>query len=583
MEVRTTVSVIFKTSKTSKALVADLKNLGQDFEWYPTTDEIMDLVKKDMMKEYKTLEYNQVTGKNDYILGSVAVLDCGAGDGRVVKNLSNGGDSFAIEKSTKLIEAMSKDIFIIGTDFFQSTLIDKKVDVIFCNPPYSEYESWATKIITECNCKSVYLVIPQRWKKSKLIEVALKTRGVKHKVLGSYNFLNAERKARAVVEVVVITMVVDRYDENDPFDSWFDTNFKLKADRVVDSEYTESVKQAETLKEKLSGQLTKGRGVVQVLVELYGQEMEHLQKMFLSVCELDPDVLKELNVSSTGLKAALKQRVVGLKAKYWQELFGNYSKITYRLTHASRKTMLDKLIENTSIDFTELNVYAVTIWVIKNANSYYDTQLVALVESMITDANVVLYKSNKRLFTDQDWRYGRFEPKGLKHFGLELRMILHNKGGVKGDQWSYEFNKNLANRVHEFLDDIQTVAGNLGFVTPDWVNSKQITEEWTSGKKNDFYINKGTGEMLMSVKAFKNGNMHIKFGKDVIRTLNVEFGRLKGWLSNHIQASEELGIPVKQTVKMFNANTQLTNTNGLLQIGFTPGVGAVDKVGSAVK
>ncbi len=69
-------------------------------------------------------------------LSHVNVLDCGAGDGRVVKELSNGGKMYAIEKSQKLIKQMPDDLFIIGTDFFQSTLIDKEVQVIFCNPPY---------------------------------------------------------------------------------------------------------------------------------------------------------------------------------------------------------------------------------------------------------------------------------------------------------------------------------------------------------------------------------------------------------------------------------------------------------------
>jgi len=73
----------------------------------------------------------------------------------------------------------------------------------------------------------------------------------------------------------------------------------------------------------------------------------------------------------------------------------------------------------------------------------------------------------------------------------------------------------------------------------------------------------------MTVKAFKNRNMHIKFNQDFIRTLNVEFGRLKGWLTNHIQASEELNIPVEQTEQFFKSNYRLTQGNGLLQIGFT--------------
>lgn len=48
-------------------------------------------------------------------------------------------------------------------------------------------------------------------------------------------------------------------------------------------------------------------------------------------------------------------------------------------------------------------------------------------------------------------------------------------------------------------------------------------------------------------------------GQDFIRKLNVEFGRLKGWLTNHVQASEELNIPVEQTERFFKTNLQLTS------------------------
>lgn len=538
-----------------KALVKELKELDQDFEWYPTTQKMIDCIKKDMVQYFNQYEDREI------ILSSVNVLDCGAGDGRVVRALANGGKTYAIEKSRRLIKAMPAGTFIIGTEFFQTTLIDKKTDVLFCNPPYSEYIQWAQKVILEANAQMIYLILPTRWQGSNVIKKALESRETEGKVIGSYNFLDAERSARAKVNIIAIKLIKGRghnkYKNTDPFGIWFDENFKLK-----EAASPQDPAQAKTFKEKLQGQLTTGRGLAPILVGLYNKEMEHLQKMFLSVCELDPDILTELGVSSKSLKEALKQRIKGLKIKYWHELFDNYDKITKRLTHGSRKTMLEKLTNHTSIDFTESNIYAVTIWVIKNANKYYDQQLIELVENMINDANVKLYKSNKRVFTDQDWRYCGRKPNHLSHYSLELRIILHHIGGIKvtGAWSSWDYINNLSKRAHDFLDDICTIASNLGFELPAGLNSAQITDEWLSNKAQNF-------DSLISVKAFKNGNLHIKFNQDFIRTLNVEFGRLKGWLTNHIQASEELSIPVKQTKKLFKANYQLTQTNGLLQIG----------------
>lgn len=534
------------------SLINKLKNDSQDFEWYPTTNEMIECIKNDMIIDY--YDYDQ----KQKILIPINILDCGAGDGRVVESLSNGGKKYAIEKSKILIQEMSKDIFIIGTDFFQTTLIDKKVNVIFCNPPYTEYEDWASKIIFEAKSKIVYLILPERWTNSESIKHAMDIRDVKGEVIGSFDFLNAERSARAKVNIIKIYITKTDYRENDPFNNWFDENFKLKEQKNSFDEGSKS----ETLKEKCSNQITKSRGISQILVELYNQEMEHLQKMFLSVCELDPDILDELDVNRNSLKDALKLRITGLKNKYWKELFDNYKMITSRLTLKSRKKMLDKLTDNMTVDFTNDNIYAITIWVIKNANEYYNTQLVEVVERIINKANVQLYKSNKRVFEDDEWFYCR-KPEKLKNYGLELRIIMDAIGGLDESIYShYRYTNNLSDNAHEFIDDLLTIANNFGFQCKE--SSKTITDSWKSNKTQTFFTDKDT---LMTVKAFKNGNLHIKFNQKLIRTINVEFGRLKGWLKNHKQASEELNIPEMQTKNLFKSNYSLTQSNGLIQIG----------------
>ncbi|MGL5668705.1 MAG: hypothetical protein ACRDD9_21590 [Shewanella sp.] len=46
-------------------------------------------------------------------------------------------------------------MLVIGTDFNQQTLVDKPVGVIFCNPPYSAFEQWATRVISEANAEAL--------------------------------------------------------------------------------------------------------------------------------------------------------------------------------------------------------------------------------------------------------------------------------------------------------------------------------------------------------------------------------------------------------------------------------------------
>lgn len=530
------------------AIIPMLKENDQDFEWYPTTTEILQTVKKDMTYHF---------GNHHGEINGASVLDCGAGDGRALEFLSGAGGMYAIEKSKILLNEMPADVFMVGTDFEHTTLIDKKTDVVFCNPPYSEFEQWAAKIIREANAAMIYLVIPERWENSEPIKHALETREAEAKTIGSFDFLKAERKARAKVNILSIQLYskksYNREQEptTDPFAIWFDNQFFPKADKT---EAMDETKKAQTFQERIESKLVEGRGVIPVLVELYNHEMATLQKNYAAVAELNPDILEELGVDTHSLQGALKQKIEGLKNKYWQELFDNYQSITSRLTKHSRETMLKRLCKHMSVDFTESNIYAVTIWAIKNANKYYDAQLIQLVEGMIGAANITLYKSNQRTFEKEDWYYCR-QPEGLDRYALELRIVLSNTGKIKGtDEYGWEFHNNLSNRGHEFLADIAAIANNLGWFSFD--DSRWF--DWESNKKQDF---RSDNSLLMSVKAFKNGNMHLKFNQDFIKKLNIEFGRLKGWLKNKQEASEELNIPVEEIAEFFNTNYRLTSAN----------------------
>ena len=80
-----------------------LKENEEDFEFYPTTEEILLTINKDILQRFGDYggEYR-----------GVSVLDCGAGDGRALESLSHGGDMFAIEKSQTLIASLHQDVMV---------------------------------------------------------------------------------------------------------------------------------------------------------------------------------------------------------------------------------------------------------------------------------------------------------------------------------------------------------------------------------------------------------------------------------------------------------------------------------------
>lgn len=546
---------------TTMALVRKIKETNEDFEFYPTTDEILQTIKNDIdsMIQDRIIEPRP------------SILDCGAGDGRSLMKLTD-GKRYAIEKSKPLIQAMDSSIFVIGADFHQQTFMDKSCSIAFSNPPYSEYAQWSSKIIKESQAGYIYLVIPQRWSENQAISNALELRSAEAKVLGHFDFLEADRKARAVVDIVKVNMRGrhSRYmhgeckASTDAFSTWFEETFDIKAG----CKHSASLKPGGLSKERVDNALVAGSDIVTALVSLYEADMANLLTNYRKFESLDASLLKELGVSWEGVKEGLREKVAGLKKVYWQELFGNLTQITDKLTKTSRESMLETLMRHTGVDFNASNAYAILIWTIKNANLYFDDQLVSFVTKMVDKANVVLYKSNQKTFRDEAWRYCR-QPEGLDKFKLDYRVVMSRVGGICVSDWKYETERynGLTESAYFYLLDLLTIASNLGFDTTG--HSAPMSFDWTSGKANDFtYTNHKTGniETLASVKAYKNGNLHIKYNQELMCKMNLEFGRLKGWLKTAHEAAAEMDIPLDIATQSFNSNLRIEVDAGLLMI-----------------
>lgn len=530
-------------------LVQELKKENEDFEFYPTTARMIEVINNDL---------NAICNRSRHL----SILDIGAGDGNffnIIESLQQGRvedrkmtfTKYAIEKSSILINKMDADIFIVGTDFHEQTLIDKKVDVIFCNPPYSEYQVWMEKIITEANSNYVYLIVPDRWKNQKSILAMIEKRGIEYKIIGHDDFLEADRQSRSNVDIIRFELREISYHnsdlKSDPFDIWFDTFFNIKAETEKQSDY-ESEKDH---KEKIKSNLIKGQNLIERLDELYRQDFDLLLNNYKMIEKLDPEIFKELGVNVDGLKSGLKLKIQGLKNLYWHELFDNLESLTSRLTKDSRKKLFDKLTEHTNVDFTSSNAYAIVIWAIKNANVYMDEQLKAVYLWMTDKENVINYKSNKK-FVEDGWRYDKSKQ---SHYILDYRLVFKCwKNFNPSSYGDYDYPNDLNKTTHDHINDIITIAKNLGFN----VQEKSFDFKWSSGKTVSFTYPEGD---FMDVKAFKNGNIHCKINQEFMKKFNIEAGRLNGWIKSPKEASEEMDIPFEEVAKYYNCNKQIALSN----------------------
>lgn len=519
---------------TTTTLVKELKDNDQDFEFYPTTKSMIETI-------YHSLDNPK------------SVLDIGCGtcnflnhidDIEKDKEYKSNFNYFVIEKSKILIDRLDKRAMVLGTDFDTTLLIDKPVDVIFCNPPYSQYIEWTKRIIFEGNYKECYLIIPDRWKDNKEIIQLLKDADVIDMVIGSFNFLDGERQARAKVDILKIKKRGYKYSNTeineDAFNAWFNETFEI--DKNIDKVLSESEK-SESIKNQL---VSCENGKAGMLVDLYNGQIEELFRHFKAITSLDAETLDSIGINKNKVKGSLKEKTRTLKIRYWKIVFDELEDITKRLTAESRNKLWNKFELLQTVEFSLANIYPLILWVIKNSNSYFEEQLVEFYKRLSSPENVKPYKSNKRVFEKDNWR---FHSSKHTHYTLDYRIICSHL-------FSFDYSYSRLDRFSTpgTINDICAIANNLGF----FVGSKEVPEVF--GVK--YYIKDLTGEDLIEFKVYKNKNVHIKLNIELAKAINVEVSRILGWIRSAEDIKKEFPEELsKGAEKYFRSNVQLLNNS----------------------
>ncbi len=181
------------------------------------------------------------------------------------------------------------------------------------------------------------------------------------------------------------------------------------------------------------------------------------------------------------------------------------------------------------MDFTPSNIYALIIWVIKNANRYTEDQMIDFFMALSSKENVQNYVSNKRVFEEDRWRYtSRENPNS--HYTLDYRIVV-TKWALPGDTYSGD---DLKYSFKCKIQDICTVANNLGF------RASILAMPSCYGERGEVYtpINE-KAEVLFAFRCYRNGNVHIKFNMEFMKALNVAVARKLGWIHNAADIARE--------------------------------------------
>ena len=179
---------------------------------------------------------------------------------------------------------------------------------------------------------------------------------------------------------------------------------------------------------------------------------------------------------------------------------------------------------------------------------------------MVNAANVINYKSNERVFKKNRLRYQWDQH---SHYKLDYRIVIERLGGLDARNYCGA-RGGLSEGSANFLDDLIVVANNLCFACDDSV----ANHNFEAGKKEKFICKDKSGKdaVLMTVRAYMSGNFHIKFNQAFMLALNVEVGRLQGWIHNAQHAAEEMGEKVEYVSEFFNTAYSLENDGNLVRL-----------------
>ena len=558
-----------KTNKKIKVLTQN----NEDYEWYPTTDEILAAMNKDLhvlftkgnlagytggrrnqLFEYSR-DYDKETKKDKYTYHIKTFLDVGAGDGRVFGAVKGINGDVKIEKlygieiaQSQADDLINRDVFIIGRDLFKTALIDKRYSVIFSNPPYSVFVPWVQKLLDEANFGVMYLVLPVRWETSIGKHPLFETYEVKK--IGEFDFSNGDRTARAKVHLIRINpkprKAEERYHgrsvgtyieygkEDDP-DSF---------ERFIESHIGQFKKEEPELEEAREVKLK--HGTFKDLVENYNYDMDSLLDAFKALGKLPYRVIEALGMNRKSILETIKENIKTLKNRYWHLAFDRISAINSRLTHKTRNRMLNQMEEFNTLDFNEDNLYSIIVWVVKHFNEYTGEQILSVFDQLTSQDYIRAYRSNVHWISD-NWRYG-CKPKPEK-YKLDYRLVTRCYK-------SYRYEPCV-------VDDFIVICRSLGY----YIYENTFLNNETLGAEQSFWTVDGV--LAFTARLYKNHNVHLKINQDLMMKFNIEVAKLRKWINDHRDIENEFGVTEEEAFRLWNEpGLQLIGQSELRLLGY---------------
>lgn len=567
-------------------LIQTLKDNNQDFEFYPTTNEILvkiaNTLKDSLSKDHNYRQTNDFT-----------ILDVCAGNGNALSALKQHLEEEkeigfinlqGIEKSPILYGTWDESIKLVGTDFFQENLYNKTADILFCNPPFSQTETWFKRLLDNCSSriKHIFFVCPSkqglsdkyrdmfddfRFNKDKHNKHGIQMTVLQNEHSESFSFKTADRSARVETVVLHIDLskyahlrYVERTDEDALFKQYF-PELQNKLEHTEDYSYRQQEREdRDAAINALMLEQTGEQDLVRILVDAFNKERNEFLDAYNKLNDVPILLLNKLNIDLSKAKKLLFKTLKELDSTYWGKLLQLYEPLKQKLTSQSINLLMNYVSER-NISFTYDNCLAVTLLAIQKTNDMIVGQLLDKYKHWAEVGNYKSYKSNQRLFNEGYFKdcvepedlnvqgvhsagpkWGNTPLEKIMPFGigerkkLEYRIVdchLSFKNGCYS--WN---NFDINSSGMRAVNDIIVIARNLGYAV---TNFEQVCDY---GDRISVFATDRNGKeiVLFDFKVFKNGNAHFFLNKGLMIDIMLVVGKHLGWIHNKEQAVDDLGI-----------------------------------------
>ena len=584
------------TKKEIHQTVQNLKSNNQDFEFYPTTKEILDVICKDMLNTFVATSRKKYFKSDDIENGfflercresHIKILDIGAGNGDSLNYLAkfmNGikfSDIFyhsnnleteydkrtsspkvtkyAIEKSSIMSQPYKHNkINFVGADYDEVNINQKKYDVIFCNPPYSNYKTWMIKTLNSAYGNPIiYFVIPSNWKNDTILieEINKKFKDkIKLNVINNFDFSNGSRAARVNVDVVKIDVIEELNGSIDFIKALFEKNkFSNNNDKNILLENENNYTENELIN-------TNQKDYASFLVEEYNKEIDTLYTSINSLSLVPIEHLTKLfNFDYKSIVENYNNLINEIKHNYWKKIIHKTSVVEKKLIKKYRDSVINEIID-TSLDFTLSNIYSIIARLLYLVNENMNEQILIVYNDLIKNSPTEKYKSNHKFFVEQKTELKDEFVKLTQRIILEMGYFSNGAldSNYKGEL-SGKLTPNAANKILDLIIVIESLGYKIGF--------NPFNNEWKRGKItkiNGVSLTNNNDIEIMEVKVFQNGNIHIKLNKKILEKLNIIKGLLDGWITNVNEITDEFDVDENTAIEMINIKNNGFVSNNLL-------------------